>query len=103
MEEQFNKEAEEGWRFAGDAARITDKNASSEDRKHTSGGVFAEVDSNLGAVIGTEEGSVNSILGNEGRIAQAWVNVRGGLRVFSVYFCARKDGPRGTSPCLGQC
>ena len=23
---------------------------------------------------------------NEGRIAQAWVNVRGGLRVFSVYF-----------------
>ena len=24
MEEQFNKEAMEGWRFAADAARITD-------------------------------------------------------------------------------
>ena len=27
-----------------------------------------------------------SISGNEGRMAQAWVNVKGGLRVFSVYF-----------------
>ena len=35
MEEQFNNEANEGW---------------------TSGGVFVAVDSNLGAVIGTEEG-----------------------------------------------
>ena len=25
MEEQFNKEAKEGWRFAADAARITDE------------------------------------------------------------------------------
>ena len=33
MEEQFNKEADEGWRFAADAARITDEGASSEDRK----------------------------------------------------------------------
>ena len=40
MEEQFNKEAKEGWRFAADAARITDETAGSEDRKHTSGGVF---------------------------------------------------------------
>ena len=30
--------------------------------------------------------AIDSIPGNEGRIAQAWVNVRGGLRVFSVYF-----------------
>ena len=37
MEEQFNREAKEGWRFAADAARITDERASSEDRKHTSG------------------------------------------------------------------
>ena len=71
MEEQFNNEARQGWRFAADAARITDESASSEDRKHTSGGVFVAVDSNLGAVVGTEEGAVESIPGNEGRIAQA--------------------------------
>ena len=29
MEEQFNKEAKQGWRFAADVARITDENASS--------------------------------------------------------------------------
>ena len=62
------------------------KEASSEDRKHTSGGVFIAVDSNLGAVVGEKEGAVVSIPGDEGIIAQAWVNVRGGLRVFSVYF-----------------
>ena len=43
------------------------------------------VDSNLGAVVGAE-GAVASIPGNDGRIAQAWVNVRGGLCVFAVYF-----------------
>ena len=36
-------------------------------------------------VAGAEEGTIVSISGNEGRIAQAWVNVRGGLRVFWVY------------------
>ena len=46
-EEQLNREAKEGRRFAADAARITDERASSEDRKHTSGGVFLAVDSNL--------------------------------------------------------
>ena len=60
--------------------------ASSEDRKHTSGGVFIAVDSNLGTVVGDREGAVASIPGNEGRITQAWVNVRGGTRVFAVYF-----------------
>ena len=79
MEEQFNKEAKEGWRFAADAARITDETAGSEDRKHTSGGVFVAVDSNLGAVVGVKEGLIDSIPGNEGRIAHAWVNVRGGF------------------------
>ena len=34
MEQQFNREAKEGWRFAADAARITGERASSEDRKH---------------------------------------------------------------------
>ena len=86
MEEQFNREAKEGWRLAGDAARIIDDRACSEDRKHTSGGVFVSVDSDLGAVVGAEEGAINSIPGNEGRIVQSWVNVRGCLRVFSVLF-----------------
>ena len=56
MEEHFNIEAKQGWRFAAAAARITDENASSEDRTHASGGYFGAVDSNLGAVIGNEEG-----------------------------------------------
>ena len=33
-----------------------------------------------------KKGAIESIPGNEGRIAQAWVDVGGGLRVFSVYF-----------------
>ena len=72
--------------LAASAARITEETTGSEDRKHTSEGVFVAIDSNLGAVVGAEEGAIESIPGNEGRIAQAWVNVRGGLRVFSVYF-----------------
>ena len=86
MEEQFNKEAKEGWRFAADAARITDERAGSEDQKHTSDGVFVAVDSNVGAVVGEKEGAVMSIPGNKGGITQAWVNVRGGLRVFAQNF-----------------
>ena len=77
MEDKFNKEAKEEWRFAADAARITDERAGSEDQKHTSGGVSVAVDSNLGAVVGEKEGAVKSIPGNEGRIAKVWVNVRG--------------------------
>ena len=86
MEEQFNKEAKEGWRFAASAARITEETAGDEERKHTSGGVVVAIDSNLGAVVEAEEGAIESIPGNEGRIAQAWVNVRGGFRTFAVYF-----------------
>ena len=52
---------------------------------------FVAVDSNLGAVVGVEEGAIGSIPSNEGRIAQAWVNVRGGLRVFSMYFWHSED------------
>ena len=59
MEEQFNKKAKEGKIFAADAARITDER-----------------------VVGEKEGAVTSILGNEGRITQAWVCVRGGVRFF---------------------
>ena len=46
---------------------------------------FVPIDSNLGVVVGAEEGATESILGNEGRTAQAWLNVRGGLRIFSVH------------------
>ena len=52
MEGQFNRDVKGGGRLAADAARITDERASSEDRKHTSGGVFVAVDSNLGVVVG---------------------------------------------------
>ena len=65
MEEQFNKEVKEGWRFAVSAARITEETTGSEDRKHTSGGVFAAIDTNLGAVVGAEEGAVESIPGDK--------------------------------------
>ena len=37
MEEQVNKEAEQGCRFAADAAKITNEVASSEDCKRSSG------------------------------------------------------------------
>ena len=50
--------------------------AGDEDHKHTSGGVFVVIDSDLGAVVGAEEGAIESIPGNEGRIVQAWVDVR---------------------------
>ena len=53
------------------------------------GGVFVAIDSNLGAVTGKEERAVESIPVNEGRLAQAWVNVRGGMHVFSVFFWLR--------------
>ena len=33
MEEQFNREAREGWRLAADAARITDERASNEEEE----------------------------------------------------------------------
>ena len=38
-----------------------------DDRKHTSGGVFVAIDSNLGAVAGAEERAIESIPGNEGK------------------------------------
>ena len=33
VEEQFNKEMKQGWKFAADAVRITDESAGSEDCK----------------------------------------------------------------------
>ena len=86
----------------GSAAIITEEMAGDEDRKFTSRGVFVAKDSNLGAVAGAEEGAIESIPGNEGRIAQAWVNVRGGLRIFSVYIWHSEDGRQEMKPCLKQ-
>ena len=61
MEEQFKKEFKQGRRYAADAARISD------DRF-------------------TKKKELSSpSQGNDRIIAQAWVNVRGGLRVFAVY------------------
>ena len=71
--------------------------------KHTSGGVFVASDSNLGAVVGAEEGVIESFSGNEGRIAQAWVNVRGGLRISRCTSGIRKDGRPGTKPSWKRC
>ena len=98
MDEQFNKEAKQGWRLAADAARITDGNAV---RIANTRREVVATDSNLGAVVGTEEGAVASIPGNEGRIAHAWVNVRGGMRVFSVYFW-HSEGSREMRLCWRQ-
>ena len=67
-------------------ARITGARADGDDRKHTSGGAFVAVDSSLEADTDKEEGAVKSIPKNEGRIAQAWVNVRGGRWVVAIYF-----------------
>ena len=58
IEEQFNKEAKDGWRFSADAARITDENAGTEDRKHTSGGVSCYGRQQLGSSCGSGRRSV---------------------------------------------
>ena len=74
--------------------------AGSEDRKHTSGGVFVAVVGNLGAVVREEGGKLASTPGDEGRITQVWVDVQGDMRVFfGVLFGTHKAGPRGTGPC----
>ena len=51
------------------------------------------VDSNLGAVVGAEEGAIDSIPGNEGRIAQAWVNVRRFACLFGVLLALGRMDP----------
>ena len=66
---------------------------SSENREHTSGGVFVAGDSNLGAVIGKEEGAIESISGNDGRIARACLNERGGILVFPEFLTLRRMDP----------
>ena len=53
MEGQFNEEAMEGWRFAANATGIADETKGSEDRKHTSGGVFMAVHKQPGSSCGS--------------------------------------------------
>ena len=60
MEGQFNKEAKHRWRFAADAARITNEKAGSEDRKHTSGGVFVAIGSHWEQSLAKKESSGTS-------------------------------------------
>ena len=81
-----------------DAARITDERTGSEDQKHTSGEVFVAVGSKLGSVVGEKQGAVTSIQGNRGRITQAWVNVRGGMRVSAAYFWHSEGWTPRTKP-----
>ena len=81
---------------------VTDENANSEDQKHSSGGVFVAMFSNLGVVVDTEEGAVESTTGNEGRIVQVWVNVRGVCGSSRCTFGTRRVGPRGMRSCLRQ-
>ena len=86
MEEQFSRETKQAWKFAADVAVITNDNAGREDCKHASSGVFVAINNDLGADTDKETSCVRILFGNEGRILQAWVIVRGGMRVFAVYF-----------------
>ena len=77
MEEQFNKEAKQGWRPAADVARIT---ARSPKRLRAVRIVSTRREdfqwrSTAGAFIGKEEGAFTSIQGNERRMAQTWLTV----------------------------
>ena len=83
-------------RLAAGAARITDGRASNEDSIRQEEFLWQSE-----AVVGAEDGAVVSISGDAGIIAQAWVNVRGGLRVLSV-FCWHSEGWTPRRPCLRQ-
>ena len=72
--------------------RIIDESAGREACKHTSGGVFVSFENCFGAVVDMEEGPVRSVPGNEGRVADTLVDVRGVLRVFCrVLFGTQTD------------
>ena len=75
-----------GWTAA--AVRITDENIGSEDGKHTLEGSLCSNRQQSWSSSGKEEGAVLPFPGSEGRIAQAWVNVPGSMRVFAVYSLA---------------
>ena len=99
----FKREAKEGWRLAAGAARVTDERASSDDRKHTLGGVFVAVDSNLGTVVGEEEvcsdisprqrGWNHPGLGNCARVYAG---------IFGILLVLRRMDPEERSPAGGS-
>ena len=47
-----------------------------------------------------KEEAVGSVLGSEGRIAQAWVNVRGGTRILQHTSGTRRDRPQENEAAL---
>ena len=71
------------------AARITEEVAGYDDREHTSEGDLVAINSNLGAAMGADEGSIELIPRNEGRIAQAWVNERRAAYLLCVLLAFR--------------
>ena len=96
MEEQFNKEVKQGWTFASDAARIIDVSASSEDRKHKSGGV--SVANNICQWLESWDRQ-----GRRSRYVHPWERRKNrtimsgcqrGMRVFCHVFGSQKDGHR---------
>ena len=93
MEEQFHKEARDGGLQQTRQGSLTRRQAvriaNTRREVYT---VFVVVDRNCGAVFGKEEGAVTSIPGNEGWIAQAWVNATGSLRFLLYTFGTLKDG-----------
>ena len=72
MNEQLNKAAKKGWRFAADAGNHRRRCRLYRHKAHSSG-VFVAFYRHLGAVIGKNERKVKPMEGNEGRLAQAWV------------------------------
>ena len=78
MEEQFNRRDQGRMEICSGAQQeLQRKWQADENRKHTSGGVvLLQSTVTLGAVVGAEEAAMESIPGNEGRIAQARVNCK---------------------------
>ena len=70
-EQQFNHVAKKNLKRAVSEARETKRSKRQEDKKPTSGGVFIAMD----GLVMKEDSSV-----------QAWVNVKGGLGMFVIYF-----------------
>ena len=64
-------------------ARIADERAGVRIKNIHQEEFFVPVDSNLGAVVGEKR---RSSYVNPRRIAQVWVEVRGGMRMFAAYF-----------------
>ena len=74
---------------------VTNERASSDHRKHTSGGVFIAADSNLGRS-GEREGAVASIAGNKGKITELG-KCAGHASVFGVLLALGRMDPEERS------